>query len=292
MHALDLQTGKINWVFTRGSAGYQTPYGIWSIWHFGSQSIGDGKLFLSEARMYDPPLSPGMQRLAINCTDGTLVWSILSFSGRAPGAIADGMMTQWNSYDKQIYTFGKGQTAITASIKNDVVTEGSSVLVNGFVTDQSPGTQQDTQKADFPDGVPAVSEASMSHWMEYVYMQQPKPTNASGVPVTLSVLDSNGNYREIGKTTTDLSGFYSFQWTPDITGQYTVYASFGGSESYWPSSTETAFAVNPAAATPTPSPMPLQSVADMYFVPAIAGIIVVVAIVGALLAILMLRKRA
>ena len=106
VHALDLQTGKINWVFTRGSAGYDNPYGIWPIWHFGSQSMGDGMLFLSESRMYDPPMSPGYHRLAINCTTGELVWKIESFSGRAPGAIADGMMVQWNSYDKQLDVFG------------------------------------------------------------------------------------------------------------------------------------------------------------------------------------------
>ena len=84
-------------------------------------------------------------------------------------------------------------------------------------------------------------------------MQQPKPNNATGVPVTISVVDANGNYREIGTTTTDATGFYSFQWKPDIDGKYTVYAKFGGSESYWPSQATTAFAVDPAAPTPTPT---------------------------------------
>ena len=28
-------------------------------------------------------------------------------------------------------------------------------------------------------------------------------------------------------------GIFSFNWKPDITGQYTVYASFAGSESYY-----------------------------------------------------------
>ena len=84
--------------------------------------------------------------------------------------------------------------------------------------------------------------------MAYVYMQQPKPNNATGVPVTLSVVDSNGNFREIGTTTTDATGFYSLQWKPDIDGKYVVYAKFGGSQSYWPSESTTAFAVDPAAA--------------------------------------------
>jgi hypothetical protein len=291
VNAVNLNTGVINWTYTPPSSGYNTPYGVYPLWGFGTDSIADGKLFLSASRMYDPPMFTNGQRLALNCTDGSVVWSILSFSGRSPGAIADGFLVQWNSYDKQIYTFGKGQTDITASIQNDIITHGNSIMIKGMVTDQSPGTQQATQKADFPDGVPCVSDASMSNWMEYVYMQQPKPTNATGVPVTLSVLDANGNYREIGTTTSDLDGFYSYQWTPEITGKYTVYASFGGSESYWPSHAVTSFAVDPAAPTPTPSAPALQSVADMYFVPAVAGIIVAIAIVGALLALLLLRKR-
>ncbi|HLN90028.1 MAG TPA: PQQ-binding-like beta-propeller repeat protein [Candidatus Binatia bacterium] len=289
--AVDLKTGAIKWTYTPRNAGLDTPYGTYPLWVFGSQSIADGKLFLSESHMYDPPLFPNARRLALNATDGSLVWSISSFSGRSPGAIADGYLVEWNSYDNQIYTFGKGPTAITASVQNPVATEGGTVLISGTVTDTSPGTQNSDRMARFPQGVPAVSDESQSDWMEYVYMQQPKPSDATGVPVTLSVLDSNGNYREIGQATTDLSGFYSFQWTPDIPGKYTLFASFGGSESYWPSNTEASFAVNPAAATPTPSPIPVQSVTDMYFVPAVAGIIVVIAIVGAVLAILTLRKR-
>ena len=90
--------------------------------------------------------------------------------------------------------------------------------------------------------------------MEYVYMQKPKPTNATGVPVTLTVTDSNGNTRPIGTTTSDSSGAFSFQWAPDITGKYTVTATFAGSNAYYGSSAETAFAVDPEAATASPQP--------------------------------------
>ena len=48
------------------------------------------------------------------------------------------------------------------------------------------------------------------------------PTNVTGVPVTFYVLDSNNNYRSIGTTTTNALGGYSFTWTPDIPGNYTV----------------------------------------------------------------------
>jgi hypothetical protein len=127
--------------------------------------------------------------------------------------------------------------------------------------------------------------------MQYVYMQFPQPSNAKGVPVTLSVLDSNGNYRDIGTTTSDADGFFRFKWTPDIEGEYTVYASFAGSESYYSSNAVAAFAVDPAPAAEPEQPQPQPSMADQYLLPATGGIIAAVAIVGALI-MLMLRKRA
>jgi hypothetical protein len=130
----------------------------------------------------------------------------------------------------------------------------------------------------------------MGKWMEYVYMQKPRPMDATGVEVTLNVLDSNGNVREIGKTTSDSNGFYSLQWTPDVPGKYTVYASFAGSESYWPSHAETAFGVMEApepVAAPQPEPQPPT---EMYFTISTLAIIVAIAVVGALLT-LVLRKR-
>jgi hypothetical protein len=145
--------------------------------------------------------------------------------------------------------------------------------------------------ARFPNGVPAVSEASMSEWMLYVYKQFPRPTSATGVSISISVVDANGNYRDIGTTTSDADGFYSFNWKPDIEGKYTVYASFVGSESYWPSHAITAFAVDQAAATTAPTEGPSQSAADMYFVPAIAGLFVLIIIVLVLVVLLMLKKR-
>jgi hypothetical protein len=92
-------------------------------------------------------------------------------------------------------------------------------------------------------------------------------------------------------TTTDADGYFSFNWKPDIEGKYTVYASFGGSESYWPSHAVTSFAVDPAAATPAPTEAPIQSAADMYFVPAIAGLFILIIIVLVLVVLLMLKKR-
>jgi hypothetical protein len=161
-----------------------------------------------------------------------------------------------------------------------------------MVTDIAAGTKQNEQAARFPNGLPVVSDASQSAWMEYVYMQKPRPVDATGVPVTLSVVDANGNYREIGTVTSNADGFYSLSWKPDIEGTYTVYASFAGSESYWPSHAVSAFAVDLAAATPAPTQAlqpNLVTTVDllMYLAVGVVAIIIAIAIVGLLL----LRKR-
>jgi hypothetical protein len=104
----------------------------------------------------------------------------------------------------------------------------------------------------------------------------------------LDVVDANGNFRNIGTITSDATGFYSFVWEPDIPGEYTVYATFAGSESYWQSSAETAFFVEEApAATPEPTPV-AQAPVETYFTVSTIAIIVAIAIVG----VLILRKRA
>ncbi|MEM4243779.1 MAG: PQQ-binding-like beta-propeller repeat protein [Candidatus Bathyarchaeia archaeon] len=290
VNAIDLQTGKIAWTFHRGSAGYENPYGVYPIWHFGSHSIADGKLFLSEGRMYDPPLFPNARRLAINCTTGELVWSVLGFYARNTGAIADGFLLSYNSYDAQIYCFGKGPSKTTVTASPKISVHGSKVLVEGMVTDESPGTKHSDRVARFPHGVPAVSDESMSAWMEYIYMQQPKPTDVKGVEVTVTVLDPNHNCYEVGKTTSDADGMFRCVFTPPVPGEYTVIATFSGSESYWPSHAVTSIYVEDAPpASPEPTPTP-ASLADLYFLPMSIATIAIVVIVLILL-ILLLRKK-
>jgi hypothetical protein len=166
--------------------------------------------------------------------------------------------------------------------------KGGSLVISGTITDISAGTLQQAQAANFPNGVPCVSDASMKQWMEFVFMQQPCPTNATGVPITLSVLDANGNYRTIGTTVSDGSGFFSYQWTPDIEGKYTIVATFAGTESYYSSSAEAAFAVDAVASTPAPTTATtVQSPVEMYIIGTVIAVIIAVAIVG----LLILRKK-
>jgi hypothetical protein len=200
-------------------------------------------------------------------------------------------MTTLNAYDNQIYAYGKGPTATTVTVPNIGVTTATPITISGTVLDISAGTKQQAPAMNFPYGVPAVSDASQTDWMKYIYMQQPCPNNVTGVPVSISVLDSNGNYREIGSTTSDGSGTYSFVWTPDIEGSFSVIANFAGSESYYPSNAEAHFFAS-ASATVAPTPATqTSSTADTYFVPAVAAIIIVLIIILVMLGMLLFRKR-
>jgi len=310
VNALDLNTGIIEWTLTPRSSGYDAPYGIYPLWHFGTQTIADGKLFLSEGSMYNPPVHPAY-RLAISCETGEIIWSILSYSGRCPGAVADGYLLEWNSFDSQLYAFGKGPTITSIEIENDAIAKGESVMIKGTVIDNSPGTKDTDREARFPHGVPAITDACMSDWMEYVYMQQIKPTDITGVEVKLTALCPDGNTYDIGTVTSDANGLYKRLWEPTMEGEYTIIATFDGSESYYPSSSETAIGVTAAQAAPTPTSTieptvtPIQPTESAVITPSVmpptdqgittetlliigAAIIVIVVIAAA---VLLLKKR-
>ena len=293
----DMATGKVLWTYGNGGAGNSTNSGFVVPGPYPTfiNAIGNGIIYLiTSEHTFETPVYKGALQRAVNATDGTEIYTISCAQGEFSGpglAIADGFTVFLNSYDQQIYSLGQGPSKTTVTAPNAALSFGQSVVIRGTVTDISAGTQLDQQAADFPNGVPVCSDASIREWMGYVYQQKPLPTNFTGVPVTIDVLDSNGNYRNIGTATTDATGSYSLTWTPDIPGTYTVVANFAGTKGYWPSSTETSFAVdNAPIATTAPTAVPLTA-ADMYFVPAIAGLFVLIIIVAIVLALLMLRKR-
>jgi outer membrane protein assembly factor BamB len=300
LYCYDDATGEMLWSYGDGGAGNSTYEGLGTA--YGHMPvfvdvIADGKVYLGTTE--HSPNSPwykGSEYRCINATDGTEIWTLTGWgTGMYVGQydiVADGYFLYLNCYDMKVYSVGKGPSETTVAASPAVSTMGSSVLIQGTITDIAAGTKQDEQAARFPNGVPAVSDQSMGDWMAYVYMQKPRPTNATGVPVTLSVVDANGNYREIGKVTSDSDGFYSLNWKPDIPGKYMVYASFIGSESYWPSHSETAFAVDLAPATAAPTNSPLTNFATTsdlmtYSAVGVIAIIIAIAIVGLLL----LRKK-
>ena len=289
LYCYDLNTGQQLWNYT-APAGLDAGYPGFPL---GIGAISDGKVYLyTTEHSANSPHLKGVQFRCVNETTGAEIWTTDGYGTSGGMAIADGYLVYLNLYDMQIYTVGKGPSQTTVAASPKVSSQGSSVIIEGTVTDIAAGTQQTEQAGRFPNGVPAVSDASMSDWMGYVYMQKPRPTNTTGVPVTLYAIDTNNNYRQIGQTTSDANGCFSYNYTPDIAGKYTVIATFDGSESYWPSHAETAFTVDDQA-TPTIAPTAIPaSLADTYFIPAIAGLFVLVIAGFIVLALLMIRKRA
>ena len=287
VYSYNIRTGDLNWEYHTPPAGMESPYGHNSIWTFTVGTIADGKLFVPEGHMYSPPLYHGAQQLALNLTNGEVVWSIDAFDVTSGPAISDGIMTTLNAYDNQIYGYGKGPTKLTVTAPDSADTLGTPIVIRGTITDTSAGSQQQAVAANFPNGLPCVSDASMSDWMEYVYMQQPEPTNATGVNITVSVIDPNNNTYDVGTTTSNTDGTFGLTFDPPVSGKYTIVATFSGSESYYSAySTTYLYVTEPPTTTAAPTPVP-QAPVKAYFTASTVAIIVAIAIVG----ILLLRKH-
>ena len=249
--AYDLRTGDIRWNYIAEGKGTESPYGNSII---RNTYVSEGKIYVScDEHSGSTPLWRGPNLRCLNATTGEEIWKIL-FWGQNTIRIADGILIGWNLYDGQVYAFGRGPsgTTVTASPKTSV--HGTTVVIEGTVTDQTPtGRRNINNELQFTlKGTPAISDEDMSAWMQYKFMQQAYPKDAKGVEVVLTVFDSNNNYYEIGRTTSDITGSFSYYWTPQIEGTFTITATFEGSESYGPSSSTTAIAVDPAPSPGAP----------------------------------------
>ena len=297
--AVNMTNGKIIWSWStsqaNGAAGTETPYGVYPLWTFSDEALaGQGSgtiLYLSEGHEYTPPLFHGALELALNATTGQLVWDNLGFDDTAT-AVADGIMTTYNAYDGQIYAYGQGPSRTTISAPQVGVTTETPVTFTGSVTDVSAGASQEAVASNFPNGLPCVSDASMTGFMEAVYEQQPMPTNVTGVPVTLSVIDVNGNHYNIGTTTTNAMGTYGLTWTPIIPGNYTVIATFASTGAYYGSSAQTYFYASSPAPTAAPTATPVTGLAtSSELTYGIVAAVIVIIIAIAIVALLLLRKK-
>jgi hypothetical protein len=244
IHAYENSGGTEIWQFFPGSSGFQTPYGVWPFYS-GLTGTADGKIIATTSEHGNgvEPLYSGEAIYVVNASTGVGIWNMTGWFEQP--AIADGKLLSHNCYDNQIYCFGKGPSAITVEAPLSAVTQGSKIIIQGTVTDQSPGAK----------GTPAISDADMSAWMAYQYEQQSIPNNAKGVTVKLTAVDPNLNTIELGTVTSDVSGNYALMWSPPLEGLYTIIATFEGSQSYYGSYAVTHVASNPAGAVaPTASP--------------------------------------
>ncbi len=242
----------------------------------------DGKLYIhagySGGYKINPILRQGMI-LCINATTGDTIFTLNG--GLRVSSAADGYVICTGDFDGNLYGLGKGKTETTVAIQNNVIAQGGAILIQGNVLDQSPAQP----------GTPAVSDDSMSEWMDYLNMQNAtllnNPPAPKGVTVRLAAVDPNGNVIDIGTVTSDSDGMFKKTWTPSSEGEYTVYATFDGSNSYYGSYAETAISVVAAPASPA-VPTPIANPPyELYTIGSAIAVIVAIAIV----AVLLLRKR-
>jgi len=219
-------------------------------------------------------------------TNGNGIWNV-TISGAASKhssdlrVISDGYLFHFSG-DGYMYVFGKGLTKTTVTAPASAVQVGEAFTISGNVLDMSPAQE----------GTPAICDEDMGPWMEYLHQQMTKPTDAKGVTVTLTALDPNNNYIYLGEATSNSDGTFGFTWVPEVPGLYRITATFAGTDSYGSSSATTYMSAvyPPEENTPEPTMQPV-SISDLYFVPAIAGIAVLIVIIGAVLAVLVMKKR-
>ncbi len=287
IRAINWTNGNIEWTF---QAPTQYPYETYYEGQYSFHSAGvvaDGKLYtFNTEHTPSQPITRGWRLFCINATSGEGIWNITCSQGLPgsrylQGAIADGYFIHTNEYDGYTYCYGKGESQTTVQAPLTAITEGQSVVLTGTVTDLSPAQP----------GTPCVSKESMTAWMEYIHQQKPMPNNVIGVSVSLDTVDPNNNFVHIGTAVSDGSGVYSLMWQPEVPGKYKIIATFAGDESYGSSFAETAVGVV-SAAEPTAGPtVQPATVSEQYFIPAIAGIIVLIVVVAILQTVLLLRKR-
>jgi len=279
IYAYNATTGTLLWIYNATSVGRESPYGDNMPLMLGA--VCDGKVYVySSEHSPSKPLWRASYLRCINITDGTELWKLLNYHDGTGGTfgIADGYIVSSSQYDNLIYCIGKGPSAVTVDAPMTAITAGSSVVIRGTVTDQSPGAK----------GTPAIADADMQAWMEYLYEQQAMPTNAKGVEVTLDTIDPNGNFVHIGTVTSDTSGGFKKTFTPEVPGEYTVIATFAGSKSYGSSYAQTYLSVSEAPPAPA-APEPQAAAPDNTLTIIGTGIAVIIAV--AIATILLLRKR-
>jgi hypothetical protein len=303
LNAYNITTGHIDWNWSAPYVGldetqYQhTPLSL--------GCIADGKFYLyTSEHSVNSPIRRDAKIYCVDAETGKLYWAESNWPSSGP-IISDGRLVCYDILDGAIACYGQGSSKTTVSAPQTVPAQGSSVTITGTVTDDTPTGRLNTNAAgtssfnslnvpksgdyDFVlRGTPAISDADMDAWMEYMYHQRPIPANAKGVEVTLDAIDPNNNYIHIGTVTSDITGAYGFVWKPEVPGTYQIIATFAGSAAYSASFAETYMGVGEAPPTPAaPEPAPPLPPFEMYTLYATIAIIIAVAIATLLL----LRKK-
>ncbi len=283
IRAFSLADGHLVWTSTAISSTEYANNAIPLV--AGGVVLVDGKLYVYAGYSINYQINPVPRFATLICIDATTGDTLFTLNGGvAPAAAANGYLIGGSTFDGNMYCLGKGQTSTSVTIQNNVITNHATALITGNVLDQSPAQP----------GTPAVSDVSMSEWMDYLNMQNAtllnNPPKPEGVQVTLTAVDPNGNTIDVGTATTDYLGNYGVNFVPTISGMYMIIANFAGSDSYYPSTSGTKLTVIEApAATSTATPMNYDAINNNTTISvAVVGIAIIIAIAAA---VLLLRKR-
>ncbi|MCW4023031.1 MAG: PQQ-binding-like beta-propeller repeat protein [archaeon] len=255
VYCYDITDGSLLWTYDAVDTYSEILWG--NSWPLDTLFFADEKVYIAHSE--HSPLDPKARGAPFICLDANTGDEVFRVDGivrstvwGGDAVIGDSIIATMNTYDQQIYAFGKGASQLTAEIQNNVVSLGSVALVTGTVMDVSPGTNEAGLAIRFPDGVAAISDADMGDWMKYVYQQAARPDDAEGVEVVLSAVTPDGNCIDIDRTTSDSYGNWALAFTPEMEGTYTIIATFEGSEGYYGSTQTTYLNVGPAPTAATP----------------------------------------
>ena len=292
LNCYDTQTGLLDWSYDAVDPKNEILWG--NNWPLRIQYITDGKIYVGmEEHSSVDPKPRGAPFFAVDIETGDLVWRIDGgfrqnhWGGQS--IIGDSVIATMDSYSQLIFAIGKGPSSLTLETPLLAISKGSGVNIKGRVTDVSPGTKDYTLTSRFPNGVPAVADQYMSDWMLYVYKQFPRPSDAVGVPVKIQIVDPEGVYAWIGTATSDAYGNYAYPFAPQKEGQYTIIATFDGSDSYYGAQATDYLLVGPAS-TPT-SPITPETPASPLVTTEVALVLVAAIAAIVIVAFLALRKR-
>ena len=291
--ALNETNGSIMWHYVDAAPPFETPYtslenGTYANEYSTNEIKVIGGLLYVSNNEHTPSLPPtrGWGLNCINATTGVLQWKI-SGTRMTVAAASDGYFVAGSNYDGKLYVVGKGPSTTTVSAPQTQIIAGERVVISGTVLDESP------QQA----GTPCISDTSMATWMDHLNLQMPidgiyHNITITGVPVSIDAVDPNGNPVHVGDATTDVRGTFHFTWTPTISGDYQIIATFAGSNAYGSSSADTyTTVVNApiATVTPTASPLNIATTTDLMTYIVAVGVAIIIAI--AIATMLILRRH-
>jgi hypothetical protein len=299
--AFDLEDGTVDWHFTSGNAGTETPYGTW-VGRSGGVVVADNKCYWTTGVWHPTAvMQRGDKMFCVDAHEGTQIFNITGMYDSA--LTANGVTIGANMYDNTFYCYGKGPSKTTVEVSPSVVEAGQAALIEVMVTDESAATQNPEAIGKYPNGVPAISDRDMSAFMEFLYMERDMPMNIIGVPVALQAVAPDGNVIDIATTIyTDANGKLQLLWTPPTEGTYKILATLCTTDSFWPSWDEAGLGVvaahpsgpiepeEPTTEEPTEPEQPTTEAPLITTEVAIIAAVVVIVVIG-IVAYWALRRR-